>query len=310
MQQDRATDATVKGGRLTSDDLTSQSTGAAGAERAAATAAGPGSAVCWPESAASASRSPAGWIRRCCWPSRSARWARTGWSRFWGCRRVWPPTNARPPIEVAGVIGARLVEVATHEGDRPEYRANGPDRCFHCKDELFTRIGDEVASVHRLDAIAYGENSDDAVRPDRPGARAAVDHRVLRPLADAGLDKAAVRRIARALVPAFRRQARRAVPGLPDPALPGGDTGEAAADRTGRGGTAPARLRRSAGAAPRGDRPHRVAPGRICCAPSVSRCARRSWPRCGRRVSVSRQSISPVCSQVRSPCRWCRCPHG
>ena len=99
--------------------------------------------------------------------------------------------------QIADVIGVRLVEVITREGDRPEYRANGPDRCFHCKDELFSRIGDDVAGVHRLDAIAYGENADDAVRPDRPGARAAVNHRVLRPLVTAGLDKAAVRRIAR-----------------------------------------------------------------------------------------------------------------
>lgn len=99
--------------------------------------------------------------------------------------------------QVADVIGVQLVEVITREGDRPEYRANGPDRCFHCKDELFTRIGDDIAGAHRLDAIAYGENADDAVRPDRPGARAAVNHRVLRPLVAAGLDKAAVRRIAR-----------------------------------------------------------------------------------------------------------------
>jgi uncharacterized protein len=99
--------------------------------------------------------------------------------------------------QVARVIGARVVEIETHEGDRPEYRANGPDRCFHCKDELFSRIDDDLAIAHQLDAIAYGENADDAVRPDRPGARAAVEHRVLRPLADAGLDKAAVRRMAR-----------------------------------------------------------------------------------------------------------------
>lgn len=100
---------------------------------------------------------------------------------------------------VAAVIGATLVEVATREGDNPAYRANGPDRCFHCKDELFTRIGDGVAEAQGLDAIAYGENADDARRPDRPGSRAATGHRVLRPLADAGLDKAAVRRIARTL---------------------------------------------------------------------------------------------------------------
>ncbi|MET0415472.1 MAG: ATP-dependent sacrificial sulfur transferase LarE [Actinoplanes sp.] len=100
---------------------------------------------------------------------------------------------------VAGHIGVAVVEVQTHEGELPAYRANGPDRCFHCKDELFTRISDEVVAAHRLDAVAYGENADDARRPDRPGARAAVAHRVLRPLAAAGLDKAAVRDIARTL---------------------------------------------------------------------------------------------------------------
>jgi len=100
---------------------------------------------------------------------------------------------------VAEGIGVRVVEVQTREGDRPEYRRNGPDRCFHCKDELFTRISDEVVRRYGLAAVAYGENADDARRPDRPGSVAAQQHSVLRPLADAGLDKAAVRRIARAL---------------------------------------------------------------------------------------------------------------
>src|SRR5690606_38245445 len=85
-----------------------------------------------------------------------------------------------------------------HEGDNPEYRRNGPDRCFFCKQELFLRIDAEVVRAHGLTAVAYGENADDARRPDRPGSRAATDHAVLRPLADAGLDKAAVRRIAHA----------------------------------------------------------------------------------------------------------------
>ena len=101
--------------------------------------------------------------------------------------------------DVARFVGVPVVEVETREGDRPEYRANGPDRCFHCKDELFTTIGAEVLDRHGLDRIAYGENADDVRRPDRPGAQAATRHRVLRPLADAGLDKAAVRRVARAL---------------------------------------------------------------------------------------------------------------
>ena len=101
--------------------------------------------------------------------------------------------------EVARQVGVPLVEVATHEGDRPEYQANGPDRCFYCKEELFSRIEDEVVSHHQLDAIAYGENADDARRLDRPGARAAVEHRVLRPLAEAGMTKFAVRTVARDL---------------------------------------------------------------------------------------------------------------
>ena len=100
---------------------------------------------------------------------------------------------------VADVIGAVVAEVRTHEGEREEYIANGPDRCFHCKDELFTRISDEVVQAHRLDAVAYGENADDMIRPDRPGSRAATNHHVLRPLADAGLTKLDIRRIARAL---------------------------------------------------------------------------------------------------------------
>ena len=101
--------------------------------------------------------------------------------------------------EVARAVGVPVVEVTTTEGDDPAYRANGPDRCFHCKSELFQRIDDEVVEAHGLAAVAYGENADDARRPDRPGSLAAREHHVLTPLADAGLDKAAVRRIARAL---------------------------------------------------------------------------------------------------------------
>lgn len=101
--------------------------------------------------------------------------------------------------ETAQVIGARVVEIATHEGERPEYVANDVDRCFFCKDELFTRISDELVDELGLDAVAYGENADDAERPDRPGAGAATAHRVLRPLAQAGATKEQVRSVARAL---------------------------------------------------------------------------------------------------------------
>jgi pyridinium-3,5-biscarboxylic acid mononucleotide sulfurtransferase len=101
--------------------------------------------------------------------------------------------------EIARQVGVPLVEVMTYEGDRPEYQANGPDRCFYCKDELFSRIDDGIADRYGLDAVAYGENADDARRPDRPGARAATNHHVLRPLADAGMTKLAVRTLAQAM---------------------------------------------------------------------------------------------------------------
>lgn len=107
--------------------------------------------------------------------------------------------DRRDARAAATQIGAQLVELVTHEAANPAYRANGPDRCFHCKDELFARISEEVVDQHGLSAVAYGENADDLVRPDRPGSHAASAHRVLRPLADAGLTKSDVRAVARDL---------------------------------------------------------------------------------------------------------------
>ena len=97
---------------------------------------------------------------------------------------------------VAADIGAELVEIKTHEGERAGYVANGPDRCFHCRDELFSVISDVVVAQLGLAAVAYGENADDTRRLDRPGARAAGEHGVLRPLV--GLSKQEVRQLARA----------------------------------------------------------------------------------------------------------------
>ena len=79
-----------------------------------------------------------------------------------------------PAHKVAAYIGVRLVEVQTREGEAEAYRVNGPDRCFHCKTELFSRIEQDVAPVYGLAAVAYGENADDGRRPDRPGSRAAA----------------------------------------------------------------------------------------------------------------------------------------
>lgn len=99
----------------------------------------------------------------------------------------------------ADQLGLPLMEVATDELSNPSYARNPVDRCYHCKDELFTILGTRVVREFALDAIAYGENADDRQRPDRPGSRAAAEHRVLHPLAAAGATKAQVRAIASAL---------------------------------------------------------------------------------------------------------------
>jgi uncharacterized protein len=85
--------------------------------------------------------------------------------------------------------------VDTHEMDKSDYRANRPDRCYHCKNELFERLG-ELAEELDFDALAYGINTDDT-GDFRPGQRAAVEHRVLTPLLDAKLSKSEIRALAR-----------------------------------------------------------------------------------------------------------------
>lgn len=111
------------------------------------------------------------------------------------------PSLARDERErahrTAAEAGARIIEIETFEGESEAYKANGPDRCFHCRDELFTRISDELVAELGLRAVAYGENADDALRTDRPGSEAAKNHHVLRPMADAGMTKAMVRAMAR-----------------------------------------------------------------------------------------------------------------
>ncbi|MFV0450980.1 MAG: ATP-dependent sacrificial sulfur transferase LarE [Propioniciclava sp.] len=110
-----------------------------------------------------------------------------------------PDRERRSAHRTAAQIGAQVVEFATHENQRAAYRANAADRCFHCKDELFTVIDTQLVDRWELAAIAYGENADDAGRADRPGSGAAADHAVLRPLAEARLTKDRVRNLARAL---------------------------------------------------------------------------------------------------------------
>ena len=110
------------------------------------------------------------------------------------------PSLARRDMEQACAfaqsLGMPLHVVATEELDRPEYARNDAGRCFHCKDELFAvmeALGRKLGFKH----IAYGMNADDT-RDFRPGQRAAEQHAVLAPLAEAALTKLEVRALARA----------------------------------------------------------------------------------------------------------------
>jgi len=91
--------------------------------------------------------------------------------------------------------GIPHVVIESEELDIPGFRDNPPDRCYHCKRELFTKVR-EQAAAHGLAHVADGTNADDA-RDYRPGARAAAELGVLTPLRDAGLTKADIRALAR-----------------------------------------------------------------------------------------------------------------
>jgi pyridinium-3,5-biscarboxylic acid mononucleotide sulfurtransferase len=96
--------------------------------------------------------------------------------------------------------------IETHEMENPAYRLNQPDRCYFCKDELFSVL-DNLARSRGFAALAYGVNSDDTL-DFRPGHRAATEHKVLAPLLDAGLTKSEIRVLSqRAGLPTWDRPA-------------------------------------------------------------------------------------------------------
>jgi len=109
------------------------------------------------------------------------------------------PSLARRDMEQARAfaqsIGMPLQVVATEELDREEYARNDANRRFHCKDELF-QVMEKLGAKLGFANIAYGMNADDT-RDFRPGQRAAEQHTVLAPLADAGLTKLEVRALAK-----------------------------------------------------------------------------------------------------------------
>ncbi len=107
---------------------------------------------------------------------------------------------------VAWTLGIRHRTVRTHETDKPEYLANGTDRCYHCKTELYdvlARVAEEAGAA----TVMSGANLDD-LGDFRPGLRAAAEHGVRHPLVEVAMTKRDVREAARELgIPSWDKPA-------------------------------------------------------------------------------------------------------
>jgi uncharacterized protein len=108
-----------------------------------------------------------------------------------------PPGELEEARRVAGALGIRHRSARTNEVDDPAYLANGTDRCYHCKTELYDILG-AVARAEGLAVVASGANLDD-LGDYRPGLVAAAEHLVRHPLVEAGFDKQDVREASREL---------------------------------------------------------------------------------------------------------------
>jgi uncharacterized protein len=106
-----------------------------------------------------------------------------------------PESHKRDAEAFVARFGIVHEYIQTREFDNPDYARNDPDRCFHCKDELFTRL-EELGRDRGYRHIVYGVNLDD-LGDYRPGQGAARNHQVTAPLADAGLSKAEIRELSR-----------------------------------------------------------------------------------------------------------------
>jgi pyridinium-3,5-biscarboxylic acid mononucleotide sulfurtransferase len=107
----------------------------------------------------------------------------------------FPESHKRDAEAFVRQFGIAHEYIATTEFDNPAYVANNPDRCFHCKDELFTRL-EQIGRERGIAHIVYGVNVDD-LSDYRPGQSAAKQHHASAPLADAGLTKAEIRELSR-----------------------------------------------------------------------------------------------------------------
>ena len=106
-----------------------------------------------------------------------------------------PAAEVEEAKALAAQIGIMHELIDTREMDDPDYVKNNPDRCFHCKDELYGRLA-RIAKERGFAAVLDGCNLDDT-GDFRPGRRAAAEHGVRSPLLEAGLTKAELRELSR-----------------------------------------------------------------------------------------------------------------
>jgi len=106
-----------------------------------------------------------------------------------------PASHKRDAEEFVRQFGIRHEYIETFEFDNPDYVKNDSNRCFHCKDELFTRL-QQICAERRIENVVYGVNVDD-LGDYRPGQNAAKLHEVKAPLVEAGLTKAEIRELSR-----------------------------------------------------------------------------------------------------------------
>lgn len=113
-----------------------------------------------------------------------------------GDSEAFPQGEVDAALKVAEKMGVSVVRVRTHELSNPHFAVNNPNRCYHCKTELFSEL-QEVAEARDIRWIADGSHADDGKPGDhRPGMRAAEERGVRSPLREAGMSKADVRALA------------------------------------------------------------------------------------------------------------------
>jgi uncharacterized protein len=108
-----------------------------------------------------------------------------------------PQRERQQAHDLAARLAVKLIEVETCEMDNPQFAANPPDRCYHCKSDLFARLK-ELAGQNGGLALICGANADDS-GDYRPGLQAGEKLGVRNPLMEAGLTKAEIRQASRAM---------------------------------------------------------------------------------------------------------------